>query len=157
MQQVILEKKILSKILKFRNDVLAVIVFGSFVYMGRGRDIDLVVIVKDYNIDPIKDSIDLRMYINKCLGYRVFTDIHVLTMDDFRNNLEIGSFLTGLALGYKILYDETGCLEKEIIAFLKKVSRSNYVLVNKYGKWSLRHHAKIMLRRKRVEIEEMNG
>ncbi len=149
MQQTILEKKILSKILEFRNDILAVIVFGSSIYMGRGRDVDLVVIVRDYMIDSIKDSINLRMYINKYLGYKVFADIHVLSINDFRNNLKIGSFLTGLALGYKILYDETGTLEDEIIAFLERISKTDYVLVNRYGKWRLKYHAQIMLKRMR--------
>ncbi len=148
MLQNILEKKILSKILEYRSDTLAVIVFGSSVYRGRGSDIDLVVVVEDYLEDPLRDSISLRLFVNKQLGYKVYTDIHVLSLEDFRKNLEVGSFLTGLALGYKVLYDKTGRIDKDILDFLKKVSKVDYVLVNKYGKWRLKYHAQRLLKRR---------
>ncbi len=147
MQLGILGEKVLSSILGLRSDVLAVIVFGSYVYMGRGRDLDIIVVVKDYKKDPFRDSIELRMSLHKKLGYRPYLDIHVLTLEDFRKNLEVGTFLTGLALGYKILYDNTGYIEELIIEFLKRIADTGYTLINKYGEWRLHKHARILLKK----------
>ncbi len=75
-------------------------------------------------------------------------DIHVFGMKGLRENLVPGSFLSGLALGYKVLYDEGG-VEEMILSFLEKLSKTTYRLHNMYGSWSLGFHASVTLKAKR--------
>jgi len=82
----------------------------------------------------------------KKLGYNV--DPHVMDLEMFRENLVPGSFLSGLALGYEIVYDRIG-VEKLILEFLEKLAKTKYVLHNEYGSWELSRHAYILLKRKR--------
>ncbi len=147
----------LSKILGFRSDVLAVIFFGSCIYRGFGRDLDIIVVVKDYRVDSFRDSRQLRMYLDKSLEYRVLTDVHVLSEKDFIGNLVPGTFLSGLALGYRIVYSRIDYLEEKILEMLEELAKTDYTLINRYGEWRLEHHAKIRLKQiKRKHLSKTN-
>ncbi len=150
-----LKKRVLSTIISARNDVISIILFGSTIYMGRGKDLDIIVIVEKYIKDQVNDSIDLRLRVNKELRYKIVVDIHVFTINDFKNNLKPGTFLSGIALGYEVLYDKSnGLINKLIENMLELLSRDKYTLVNRYGKWQLNIHAQHMLRRIRSRIVE---
>jgi len=133
-----LEEKIFSLVKTMRSDITAIILFGSTVYMGRGRDLDIIVVVENYLKDPINDSIDLRTKLNKILKYNPIVDVHVFTIEDFKSNLISGSFLSGLALGYEVIYDRSqGRIHELIMKMLEELSKSEHILVNRYGEWSL--------------------
>jgi len=150
-----LKKRVLSTIISARNDVISIILFGSTIYMGRGKDLDIIVIVEKYIKDQVNDSIDLRLRVNKELRYKIVVDIHVFTINDFKNNLKPGTFLSGIALGYEVLYDKSnGLINKLIENMLELLSRDKCTLVNRYGKWQLNIHAQHMLRRIRSRIVE---
>ncbi|RLE85148.1 MAG: hypothetical protein DRJ41_01785 [Thermoprotei archaeon] len=141
--------RILNLILNLLDaKVLGVIVFGSRVYMGEGNDIDLLVILDDEL--KLKEKIRLEAFIASKLR-RTFKgatfDVHVFDVQGFQENLVPGSFLSGLALGYQVLY-ERGGVEEKIINFLKNLSKERCTLHNKYGTWNLGFHALILLKRK---------
>jgi len=103
----ILKRKISSLVKTIRSDVIAIILFGSTVYMGQGRDLDIIVIIP-------------------------------------------GSFLSGLALGYEVIYDKSqGRIHELIMKMLEELSESEHILVKRYGEWSLHIHAKHLLRRRK--------
>lgn len=127
--------------------LIAIILFGSSIYMGHGRDVDLLVLVD--HVDGLSEKIDLeeeiKILLNRSFNYRILFDVHVLDLDQFNENLNIGSFLSGLSLGYQIIYDKSN-IEKEIIEMFKALSNSRYIVVNKYGRWNLSKIAEIKLR-----------
>ncbi len=125
------------------QDLVGVIIFGSTVYLGRGRDIDLIVVVKKER-DP-RESLSLEYKLRRILEEEfkgLAFDVHVFSFKEFKENLKPGTFLSGLALGYEILHGEP-LLEPLILEFLKELSREKYILHNKYGSWNLSHYAKI--------------
>lgn len=129
--------------------VLGIVLFGSTIYMGKGHDIDIIIVVeRDLNE---KEKLDLEAEISRRLfrsmSGTVF-DVHIMSLRDFENNLVPGSFLSGLALGYEILLDKVG-IEDRIIKFLEDLSNTRYVLHNEYGEWNLSHHARVTLSIKR--------
>lgn len=83
----------------------------------------------------VEASIELRRALRKPV------DIHVFDPETFRENLEPGSFLSGLALGYKILYDEIG-LKKAIEKLIRKISETEGYVYVKGRKWNLASIAK---------------
>ncbi len=126
----------------------SIIVFGSTIYMGRGRDIDLIVIIDKLKGLAEKQELEYTLMIELMKKHKdLIFDVHVMDIELFRENLVPGTFLSGLALGYTILYDEIN-IEKQILDFLNKLSREKYILHNKYGSWDLSKHARIMLRLK---------
>ncbi len=125
--------------------VLAVILFGSSVYFGSGRDIDLLVVVK--NRISIKEKLSIEYRITSILHKKfrdLEFDVHIFDYEAFLENLIPNSFLAGLALGYIVLLDKYG-IEEKILEFLEKLSREKRVLVNRYGEWNLSHYARITL------------
>ena len=141
------------------DDVVGIVLFGSSVYMGMGRDIDLLVVIRR-DID-VKEKLRLELEIarelrNDISRDRIF-DVHVMSLKDFEQNLAPGSFLMGLALGYRVLLDKAG-IEDRILDFLQKIASERYVLHNEYGTWNLSHFAyttaKLGLKRKRRELEK---
>ena len=127
----------------------AIVVFGSMIYLGKGNDLDLLIVID--KIDTLKEKFSLESKISRILR-REFPDynfdVHIFSVEEFKNNLSPGSFLSGLALGYEVIYDKVD-LEDEILLFLKRLSREKYLLHNKYGTWNLSFHAKITYRLKR--------
>ncbi len=134
----------------FGDALCAVVVFGSSVYMGRGRDIDVLIVI-DRDMD-VKEKIGLELSFLKELrstGMIPLVDVHILSLRDFEDNLVPGSFLSGLALGYRILLDVCG-IEDRIIRFLERLSKEKYVLHNRYGSWNLSFYAiRLLTQRKR--------
>ncbi len=127
--------------------VLAIILFGSYIYWGTARDIDLLVIVEgsmtprekvllEYEISSQARKLDLP-----------FLDVHVLSMRDFRENLTPGTFLSGLALGYHVVLDKVD-IESLILSFLEELSEDTYIFYNRHGKWNLSRMAVILLRQR---------
>jgi len=135
----------------FDNNLCAVVIFGSAVYMGGGRDVDVLIVV-DRDVD-LGEKIRLELKISKelrnALGMTAI-DVHVLSLRDFEDNLVPGSFLSGLALGYDILLDSCS-VESRILRFLEDLSKERCVLHNRYGSWNLGFHAaRLLKRRKRL-------
>ena len=124
------------------NKLLGVIMFGSYIYLGYGNDVDLLVIIGE-KID-LKAKFHLEREISKTLskGTGLIFDVHILSMDEFRDNLKPGSFLSGLALGYEAIYDRDE-IEDNILDFLRELSKTKYILHNEYGSWDLSHMARI--------------
>lgn len=124
--------------------VRGIIMFGSCVYMGIGEDVDVLVVV-DGELD-LKRKLELEYQLLRELNRRfedVPFDVHIMSMEELRENLVPGSFLSGLALGYEVVYDDAG-LEGEVLRFLEALSREDYVLRNKYGQWDIGFHASIL-------------
>jgi len=127
----------------------AIIVFGSMIYLGKGNDLDLLIIID--TLDTLKEKFNLESKISQILR-REFPDynfdVHIFSVEEFKDNLSPGSFLSGLALGYEVIYDKVN-LESEILLFLERLSKDKYLLHNRYGTWNLGFHAKITYRLKR--------
>jgi len=85
------------------------------------------------------------MLLNRSFNYEVVFDAHILDLEQFNENLKIGSFLSGLSLGYQVIYDKNN-VEEKIVEMLKTLSKSRYIMVNKYGRWNLSKIAEIKLR-----------
>ena len=132
--------KVVDTITGFLGErVLAVILFGS------GRDIDLLVVVKDRI--RIKEKLGIEYRITSILHKKfrdLEFDVHIFDYEAFLENLIPNSFLAGLALGYIVLFDKYG-IEEKILEFLKRLSREKRVLINRYGEWNLSHYARITL------------
>ncbi len=125
------------------SNLVAIVVFGSTIYVGEGEDVDLVVVVNE-EID-LKEKLKLehkvRQVLQKAVRGKVF-DVHIFSLEEFKENLQPGTLLSGLALGYEVIYGEE-VVEPLILNFLRKLSNEKYVLHNKYGTWDLSFHAKI--------------
>ncbi|MDW7986296.1 MAG: hypothetical protein RMI88_03675 [Nitrososphaerota archaeon] len=148
----------ISRLLKnlLGSRLTAIILFGSSIYMGRGEDVDLLIVVN--HIDSLDEKLDLeeeiKCFLNRSFNYEVIFDAHVLSLNQFRENLRIGSFLSGLSLGYQIIYDRSNMIEEEILEMLKSLSKSRYIIVNKYGRWNLSKIAEIKLRIRETSRDE---
>ena len=131
------------------DSVVGIVLFGSTVYMGQGRDLDLLVVL-DREVDvgeKLRLEYELSRRLREATGGLVF-DIHVMGLESFVENLVPGGFLSGLALGYEVLVDRGG-VEDRILEFLERLARERYVLHNRYGSWDLGFYARITLRMKR--------
>jgi len=140
------KETILSKINEVAENkgkkVLATILFGSYVYSPRkARDIDMIVIV-DY-LKNINDKVTLEVEISRKLRklFRKNIDIQVFDIESFEENLIAGTFLTGLVLGYKIIYDTIG-VEEKIREFIKEIGKEDKYVFIKKRKWNLAAIAK---------------
>lgn len=133
---------------------LGVILFGSMVYMGRGRDIDLLVVVERMEGPPIK-----RLGIESSMSREIFrdlgiwADVHIFDLEEFKENLAPGTFLSGLALGYELICGGAE-VEEPILAFLEKLAGERYVLHNRYGTWDLAVHARLTIRRRGLKAHD---
>ncbi|MEM2069414.1 MAG: hypothetical protein QXY32_06770 [Nitrososphaerota archaeon] len=127
--------------------LVSIILFGSSIYIGRGRDVDILILID--SISGLDEKMDLeekvKMLLNRSFNYEVVFDAHILDLEQFNENLKIGSFLSGLSLGYQVIYDKNN-VEEKIVEMLKTLSKSRYIMVNKYGRWNLSKIAEIKLR-----------
>ena len=125
---------------------LAIIAFGSYVYRGGGGDVDLLIVVRG-SLNP-REKLSLEAEIRSlALRRGISLDPHIMSLEDLRANLAPDTFLSGLALGYDVILDRED-VESLIISFLSTLSRYDYVLYNRYGRWNLGRMAGILLRRK---------
>ena len=135
---------IISKVKEVIGESLVgIIVFGSTLYLGVGRDLDLIVVIKEEL--NLRSRFNLELTLRESLKTLIrdsVADVHILSINEFRNNLKPGSPLSGLALGYEVLYGDS-VLEPLILNFLKELSRDKYVIHNEYGTWNLSHYARI--------------
>lgn len=148
--------KVASKVKEIiRGDLKAIIVFGSMIYLGRGRDVDLIIVVGGENDVRSKLEMEhkLRRVLQKEIPGLVF-DVHVFSLEEFKENLKPGTMLSGLALGYEVV-EGGDVVEPLILNFLKELSREKYMLHNKYGSWNISFHAKITykLRQRRYQAK----
>ena len=127
--------KIVERILEeLKDDVLAIILFGSYARFGKGNDIDLVVITKHKFPISKKEEIERKLVsnLNKEFNYKYLFDVHIFDIEGFKKNLKPPNFLSGIFLGYKVLYDKVNV--QKIIESMKKYAKG-YTLVDKYGVW----------------------
>ncbi len=150
-------KELYSKIVLRIREILgenlrAIIVFGSTIYMGRGNDIDLIVVTdEEMNMkDRLKLEYRLKQVLQRIVKDKIF-NVHVFNLEEFERNLQPGSMLSGLALGYEVIYGEQ-IVEPLILNFLKQLSRGKYILHNRYGTWNLSYHARITYKLKLRKI-----
>lgn len=121
----------------------AVIVFGSTIYLGKGKDVDIIIIT-DKEVS-MKKKLKLEYEVKCALQREIpkFTfDVHVFSLEEFKENLRPGTPLSGLALGYETIWGEQ-VVEQLILNFLKRLSKERYILHNEYGAWNLGFHAQV--------------
>jgi len=127
------------------KEVLAVLLFGSYVYSPRrARDIDVLVVVD--RLRDVREKIDIELEIARRLRREVSRpiDIVVLDLDSFRENLAAGSFLSGLVIGYRAVYDAVGVSEM-LRELFRELAEDSYVYV-KRRRWNLSAIARARLR-----------
>lgn len=142
-----LESKIKEAIRILFNDRLkSIVLFGSYIYMGYGRDLDILIIID--RIKCLEEKFELEEkateILNRLFKYNVPIDVHILGVEELDQNTRIGSFLSGLVLGYNVIYDECN-VERKIEKMLEELAKLNYIYVNRYGEWNLSKLAKITM------------
>ena len=119
----------------FDKKIKAVIIFGSSVYNPlKSRDIDILVVVD--KIESAKEKHLIELEISRLLRplymYKP-VDIVVMDVEMLKDNAEAGTLLSGLVLGYKILYDEI-CVKNTIEKILEDVAKTEEYIVFKNGR-----------------------
>lgn len=143
------EERVLSLIKEVTNrlgkELLCVVLFGSYVYKYReARDIDIIVVVNE--LKDLEEKMHLEVRLTHVLrsALAIPVDIIVFDLDSLKENLRPGTVLSGLVLGFRVLYDAVGFTRyfKELV---KGLAQDDYVL---YKKRSLRlsRLAKVMLK-----------
>lgn len=124
-----------TEVLKSFNKVLkALVIFGSSTFSKSPNDLDLLVVIDE--LGSVSEKFELELSISKSLrdlrSSKPF-DIIVLDVKSLEENVVPGSFLTGLILGYKVIYDDLGFkyLIKDIVKRL--VSTDDFILI-KHGR-----------------------
>lgn len=121
---------------RFGKKVLSILVFGSYVYSPRrSRDIDLLVVVD--RLGDIREKISIEIGILRELRREIRKpiDIVVLDLDSLRENLAVGTFLSGLVIGYRVIYDSIG-IDKMLGELFKELAGDNYIYTKK-RRWNL--------------------
>ena len=95
--------------------------------------------VKDIPKD-IKDNLEKKLSIDltRRYRYRKVFDIHILTLDSFLENLKPPSFISGIFLGYEVIYDKINI--KNIVECMRERLRRlgiKYTFIDKYGVWTI--------------------
>jgi hypothetical protein len=116
-----------------RDDVLAVIFFGSRV-IGKYRkdsDVDVLIVVrKGANKDFSKE----RLSFLKETGVRL--DTTVFDEEEFKENLTLGTVMMGVSVAYCIAYDRMRV--KELLEkYCEEVEPYNATLILPYGKFTV--------------------
>ncbi|MFP3202900.1 MAG: nucleotidyltransferase domain-containing protein [Sulfolobus sp.] len=116
-----------------RDDVLAIIFFGSRV-IGKYRkdsDVDVLIVVrKGGNKDFSKE----RLSFLKETGVRL--DTTVFDEEEFKENLTLGTVMMGVSIAYCIAYDRMGA--KELLEkYCEEVKPYNAILILPYGKFTV--------------------
>lgn len=129
--------------------LLSVILFGSYVYSpSKARDVDVIVVVDD--LRDINDKFAMEASISRELSrlFKKSVDVQVYDLSSFKENLTVGTVLTGFALGYKIVYD-VAKVKSEIQEFLRRVSEEDEYILVKKRRWNL-----VALAKARARIDE---
>jgi len=129
--------------------LLSVILFGSYVYSpSKARDVDVIVVVDD--LRDINDKFAMEASISRELSrlFKKSVDVQVYDLSSFKENLTVGTVLTGFVLGYKIVYD-VAKVKSEIQEFLRRVSEEDEYILVKKRRWNL-----VALAKARARIDE---
>ncbi len=137
--------KIIREVLGDR--LRAIIVFGSTVYLGSGRDVDMLVVTNSDIDEKLRTRFSSTICAEIIRRLKITPNICIMSYTEFLENLAPGTFLSGLALGYIILYGD-GEIESFIMKFLERLSKEQAVLHNRYGSWNLSYYARIQVSRK---------
>jgi len=109
-----LEDTVLSEVLKWCGErglkLKALVIFGSYVLNPvKARDVDLLVVVERLNVklrEVILMSVELSSRLRKISGRSY--DVVLLDEGSLHENVQPGTVLSGLILGYRVIYDEVG-------------------------------------------------
>jgi len=104
---------------ELKDNLISVVLFGSFLRKEEPEDIDILVIVNEYP--------DKELYFGKC-------SFLVLSKKDFvKNCVEATPLIKGIVLtGYKILYDPYSFFSKWIVATINRIKKEDLVYKEGY-------------------------
>lgn len=112
----------------------------------KARDLDLLIVV-DRILNAFEKH-DLEIEVTKALRTihsRIPADVIIFDEDSFKENLEPGAIASGLAAGYRILYDELG-LEDLVARLFEKLAQSEIFVQKNRRKINLSALARAKLR-----------
>ena len=137
---------IVNTLNKFNRKLLSLVLFGSYVRSPRkAEDIDLLVIIDRIENVHEKFEIEKELSLNLIKELQMPFEVVVLDFNNFIENLKEGTFISGLVLGYKILYDEIS-IEKYIKELCKKlIENLDYEFIKHGKRYRLSIFAKILL------------
>ncbi|MDK6028833.1 nucleotidyltransferase domain-containing protein [Ignisphaera sp. 4213-co] len=93
----------------YSKTLKALVLFGSYVYNPlKSRDIDTLLIVDKLVNAKEKLAIEVEVARNVKALCRKPVDVIVFDIDMLKENAEPGGIVSGLVIGYKILYDDIG-------------------------------------------------
>jgi len=129
---------VLSEVIKWCTErgvrLKALVMFGSYVFNPvKAKDIDLIVVLGELNVEP-KEVILMGVELSLRLRRTSRKSYDVILMDEksFYENLQPGTVLSGLILGYKVLYDELG-IDKAVSKLMKLLASTDYKYFK--GRW----------------------
>ena len=145
-----ISSSIIHKLSEVGRKVLAIILFGSFIFNPRkAKDVDVIVVID--NLKDIHEKLHLEntLSLNLTKIVKKKVDVLVFDLNSFEENLCIGSVLSGLVLGYKVLHKDSSLrLEDYIQKLLEEVCREgDYVYVKNGRRINLSKIACTKLRR----------
>jgi len=131
------EDRVLSEVAAWCREkgfeLKALVLFGSAVYNSvKARDIDLLVVDKLENPGKaLLHAAELAARLRRALG-KPF-DVVLLDTESLRENAQPGTVVSGLALGFKVLYDAVG-FSKLVEEMLRSLTTTDYRYF-KEGRW----------------------
>ena len=141
--------KIKNIVKKFHKRLEAIIIFGSYAINPlRANDIDILVIVD--KILNIKDKICLEIDISKDLRkiLKKPTDVIVMDKEMLYENMEPGTLLSGLVIGYKKIYDNIN-FDYLINDLIRKLAEIDYKLFKNSKEINLSSISRVKLKNKK--------
>lgn len=115
-----------------RNEVLAIIFFGSRVIgkYDKNSDLDVLVIIKDEAKGLNFNDVRLRFVKDT----NIYLDTTIMTKKEFENNLTLGTVLMGVSIAFCVTYDEINIYE-ELVKWSNEIRKYGAVLELPYGKF----------------------
>lgn len=132
---------------KYGKNVKAIILYGSIVYSpSSAHDIDVLIVVD--KIRDVNEKTRLEYILKSHLRKKSILPIDVTVFDTkiLEENLVPGTFLSGLVLGYDILYDEINFEEIINELFIKIAQLDDYIYIKNRKKWNLSNIAKARIK-----------
>lgn len=133
-------------------------IFGSSIYNPmRARDVDLLIVIDEIADALEKSSLELDIIkALKRLHPRALFDVLVFDEVSFKENLRPGAVLSGLVIGYEIIYDELG-LNNLVEDLVRDVARGEYIVQKGERRINLSALARARLRTLRPEHRRNSG